>query len=290
MVEFIFRHVDQLFNRLLENIWQWFSDHGFEILLIVGAAWLVRRFGGNVLARIMEKTARPDLYPTKSDRAKRLATLENLAGDILKISVTVIAGLTILSELGVNTTPLVASAGIAGVVLGIGAQSLVRDVASGFFIIVNNQYRVGDEISVRVGGAMAQIDGTVEDIGVRSTALRDLSGNLHHIPNGHIMVATNRTIGFSRLNIDLVFPKTNDLTKLKMIIDRVGKDLEKDPLYEKMIKDPPQYIRIMGFTEDGVTIKILGKTGSIYAEEVESEFYNRLIQELKKAKLKLPVA
>jgi moderate conductance mechanosensitive channel len=285
----IFESLDSLFNRFLANLGDWFSKHGFEVLIIIGVAWAIHRFGGQLLARVMETTARPDLYPTKDDRAKRLRTLENLAGDILKISVTIVAVLMIIGELGVDTTPLLASAGALGLVIGIGAQSLVRDIASGFFIIINNQYRVGDEVELRVGGAMVAIEGDVEDIGVRTTALRDLSGNLHHIPNGNILVATNRTIGFSRLNLDIIFPKDVDLVKLKLLIDRVGNTLSKDTSYEKMIQDPPHFVRVIGFEDDGIKIKILGKTGSIHADEVAGEFYNRLIKELRKAKIKLPL-
>jgi small conductance mechanosensitive channel len=285
----IFQSINDLFERLINNISQWLSDHGFEIALIIIGALLIHRFGSQFLARVMEKTARRDLYPTKSDRIKRLATLENLAGDMLKIGVTIVAGLMIISELGINTAPLLASAGVVGLVIGIGAQGLVRDVASGFFIIVNNQYRVGDEIELRIGGAMSLIEGTVEDIGVRSTSVRDLDGSLHHIPNGNIMVATNQTIGFSRLNLDITFPKSIDITKLQMLINRIGEDLDNDPVYAKMVKKPPQFVRVVGFTDEGVTVKILGKTGSIYSDEVSGEFLKRLIKELKKAKMPLPI-
>jgi small conductance mechanosensitive channel len=208
---------------------------------------------------------------------------------MLKIGVTIVAALMVIGELGVDTTPLLASAGAVGLIVGIGAQSLVRDIASGFFIIINNQYRVGDEVELRVGGAMVAIEGTVEDIGVRSTSLRDLSGNLHHIPNGNIIVATNRTIGFSRMNLDIIFPSSVDITKLKLLIDRIGEEMKLDPVYEKMIKDPPYFVRVMGFADEGVKIKVLGKTGSIYAEEVAGEFNSRLIKELRKAKIKLPI-
>lgn len=287
MDETIFKSIDALFRRFLENTGTWLSQHGFEIILILAVAWLIRSYGGALLARILEKTARSDLYPTKSDRAKRLKTLENLAGDILKIGVSIIAGMMIISELGVNTTPLLASAGALGIVLGIGAQSLVRDVASGFFVIINNQYRVGDEVEVRVGGAMSLIDGVVEDIGVRSTSLRDLSGNLHHVPNGNIMVATNKTIGFSRINQDFIFSSDSDIEKIRLLVNRAGKKLAHDPDFEKKIKEPPHFDRVLDITGDGIKVRILGKTGSTCLQEVEGEFYNRLIAELRINKIKL---
>lgn len=287
MVEFIFENIERLYDRFLKNLNSWFSDHGFEILTILVVAWLIRRYGGILLARLMETTARTDLYPTKSDRVKRIRTLENLAGDILKVGVYIVAGLMIIGELGVDTTPLLASAGALGLVIGIGAQSLVRDIASGVFIIINNQYRVGDEVCLKVGGAMATVEGIVEDIGVRTTSLRDLSGNLHHIPNGNINVATNKTIGFSRINIDLLFPPDVDLEKIRLLINRVGSRLAADPEFIKRIKEPPQFERIVEISGTGVRVKILGKTGSTNLHTVEDEFNRRLVKELRKAKIKL---
>lgn len=281
----IFESIDWVFRRFIENTQNWVSDHGFNIIVILFVAWIIRRFGGLLFARILETTARPDLYPTKSDRAKRLNTLENLAGDILKIGVSIVAGLMIISELGVDTTPLVASAGAIGLVIGIGAQSLVRDIASGMFIIINNQYRVGDEVVLRVGGAMSVIEGVVEDIGVRSTSLREINGDLHHIPNGNIMVATNKTIGFSRINLDITFPPDVDLEKLRLVVDRVGTRLATDEDYASKIKDPPKYVRVTHLDADGITVKILGKTGSIHAKDVEGEMYRRLIREFRKNKI-----
>lgn len=290
MIETTFITISNFYDQFIHGIGVWVATHGLDIVIILVLAQLTRKFGKQFLTKILEKTARPDLYPTKSDRAKRLRTIENLASDILNIAVNIIAVLMIINELGVDTTPLLASAGAIGVVFGIGAQSLVRDVTSGFFIIVGNQYRVGDDIQLRVGGAMSTIEGTVEDIGMRSTTIRELNGNLHHVPNGNINTATNKTIGFSRINLDIVFPATVDVEKIKLIVDRIGQELAEDPHFEKRIKDAPKFIRVCGFDKGNIKVKILGKVGSVSKYEVEGEFYARLIKELKKAKIKLPEA
>lgn len=287
MLETIILTADELLTRLLSNIGTWFGDHGLPILIIIIIAGILKKFGARFLAKVFEATAHTNLYLTKSDRRKRLKTLENLSGDILAIAVYIVAALMIVSELGVNTAPLVASAGVIGVIVGIGAQSLVRDIASGFYIIVNNQYRIGDEVDLRVGGAMATVSGIVEDIGLRSTLLRDLSGELHHIPNGNIMIASNKTIGFSRINIDLTFNPDADLEKVKLIINRAGNDFAQDPKFEKQIKKAPQLSYIQGFSSDGVTVKVLGTISSTELRELQSEFYGRLIKALNKASIYL---
>lgn len=287
MGENIFRTVDELLTKLVSNTFAWISDHGLPVVAILIVALILKKFGARFLAKIFEATAHTNLYLTKSDRRKRLKTLENLADDILSIAVYIVTALMIASELGVNTAPLVASAGVFGIVLGIGAQSLVRDIASGFYIIVNNQYRIGDEIEVRVGGAMAAVSGIVEDIGLRSTLLRDLGGELHHIPNGNIMIASNRTIGFSRINLDLTFPADSDIEKIRMVINRTGETFAHDPLFEKRIKKAPTLTYIKGFSSDGITVKVLGTIGSTDLVELQSEFYNRLIKALNKANIYL---
>src|SRR3989344_3615409 len=127
----IFTTIEQIFNRLVENIGSWVSDHGFAILLIILSAWAIRHFSTKVILQLLQKTVRRDLYPTKSDRTKRLKTLESLISAILHITVFILALVMIFSELGLNTTPVIASAGIIGIALGFGAQSLIKDIASG---------------------------------------------------------------------------------------------------------------------------------------------------------------
>ena len=118
MDQIIFENLDSLLQRLFGNVEQWFSDHGLEILIILFVAWIVRRFGGQFFARILEKTARADLYPSKSDRVKRLNTLESMANDLLKVGTYIIAAIMIIGELGVDTSELVLVAVLALIFIG----------------------------------------------------------------------------------------------------------------------------------------------------------------------------
>ncbi len=285
MDQTLFTEFNNLYDRIGHNLTRLLSDHGFEILTIVFVAWAIRKFGSQFLAKILETTARPDLYPTKSDRTKRLVTLENLASDLLRVGTYIIAGIMIVHELGVDTTPLIASAGALGLVVGIGAQGLVRDIASGISIILGNQYRIGDTVELFVSTSMTRMEGVVEDIGVRTTSIRSLDGDLHFIPNGNILTASNKTIGFSRVNIDLVVDKDTDIEKLRLIIDRVGSELAEHPDYQRRIKDAPKLKHISAIDTDGIHIKILGKTGSNDSRDVRSELYSRLLKAFKKAKI-----
>jgi moderate conductance mechanosensitive channel len=282
MDEVIFREIVELFDRFLINLGHWLSDHGFEIITIVLVSGLIELYGTKAITQIFHHTVRADLYPTKIDRKKRLETLDSLIGAILRVGVVIVAGIMIISELGVNTGPLVASAGVLGVALGFGAQSMIRDLTNGIFIIVDNQYRVGDIVELN------NVEGRVEAITIRTTVLRDAAGNVHHVPNGNITVTTNKTMSFSGMDEEIVFDKDADIDKIKTAIDKVGKSMAEDPDWQAKIIRPPHFERIVGFSENGgIRVTVLAKTAPSGAWKVKTEFYKRLIAELRKAKIKL---
>lgn len=180
--------LDHNLERLRHTTVNWFSAHTFNVLVILFGAWLVRKFGAELISRILQQTIRSDLYPTQEDREKRLKTLDSLVGAFMRIAVYIVAAIMIVSELGLDTAPLLASAGVLGVALGFGAQSMVKDFTTGVFIIAENQYRVGDTVGI------GDVVGTVELITLRTTILRDDKGYVHHVPNGTITVTTNRSM------------------------------------------------------------------------------------------------
>lgn len=226
-------------------------------------------------------------FGNEADRKKRLATLEGLIDAILKIGTFAVAFLMIVNELGINTAPILASAGVVGIALGIGAQSLIRDFMSGFFIIAENQYRVGDvvEISTLVGNV--KVVGTVQAITVRTTIVRDLDGMLHHVPNGSIVVASNKTFGLGRINEDIIVDPDTDLDQLEQVVKQVGEKMAAEAAYEKKIKKAPTVGQIVGYNDRGIIVKIIADTQPGSQWEVKSEFYKRLRPELKKSKIKV---
>jgi small-conductance mechanosensitive channel len=273
---------------IAESIVNWVLSHGLNIAVILGAAWLIRRVGDQLLDRFLVHVVRPEVYPTKSDREKRIRTLHSLASGILRGAVYIITTILLIGEVKPgSTTLLFTSAGVVGVVVGFGAQSLIRDLVSGIFIIIENQYRIGDEIVLASGAGLGTIDGTVEDVTIRTTVLRDLSGNVHHIPNGNIGRTTNRTLGFSKMNEVLVVSMDTDLEKLEKIIQKAGEDLTKIDGIGNKILEAPYLASVNGFTDKGVAVRILAKTSAAAQWKIRSEFFRILQQGFEKNNIKL---
>ena len=261
----------------------WLNDHLVNILAILAGAWIVRRFGAKFIARILKYTVRNDLYPNKADREKRMKTLNTLASAIMRVGVYIVVAILIIGEINPSyTTALFASAGLIGVALGFGAKDLINDFMSGIFIITENQYRVGDVIEI--GG----VSGVVEDITIRTTVLRDLAGDVHHIPNGTIKLTTNMTLGFSGIDENVVVGYDTDIDRLKHLINHLGEQMAADAEFQKKIIEPIRFLRVDGFGDNGIIIKIVGKTASGEQWLIKGELYERLYKALKQHKIDIP--
>lgn len=277
------RNVFQSFESIGRLIGEWLNQHLINIVAILVGAWLFRRFGANVINRALKRTIRPDLYPTKVDREKRLRTLDSIVVTAMRIVVYTIVAILIVGEINPSyTTALFASAGFIGVALGFGAQSLIKDFVSGVFIITENQYRVGDVVK------LGEISGVVEDVTIRTTVLRDLDGKLHHIPNGSVQVTTNMTLEFSSINEDIVVGYGTDVHQLEHVINHTGDEMAADPSLESKILVPPHFERIDAFGESGMVVKILGKTTPGDQWRVKGELYRRLKKAFDKNHIEIP--
>jgi small conductance mechanosensitive channel len=176
----------------------------------------------------------------------------------------------LLSELGINIAPVLAGVGIIGIAIGFGAQSLVKDIIAGLFILVENQYRKGDVVKI------ADVSGLVEDISLRRTVLRDMDGVVHVVPNGEIRVASNLTKEWSRVNMNISVSYNTDLNHAIAVINRVGEELAKDPQWAPFILTPPKALRIDNLGDSGIEIKILGDTKPTKQWDVMGELRLRL--------------
>jgi len=176
----------------------------------------------------------------------------------------------ILSEVDVPIAPALAGFGIAGVAIGFGAQYLIKDLIAGTFILLENQYRVGDWIMV------ADINGLVEEVHLRKTVLRDFDGTVHHVPNGEIRVASNYTRKFSRINLDISVAYNTDLDHAMEVINRVGDELAADEHWGKLIKGAPRALRVNNLGASGIDIKILGNVDPMQQWAVMGELRLRL--------------
>ena len=231
----------------------WLIDHGIRILiiLVVGAVlWFaLNKFLPPVVRRTVGRTKYKE---SKEGLEKRTNTLVSIFRGVGRVFIVIIGIMMILDEVGVAVAPVLAGFGIAGIAIGFGAQYLIRDLIAGVFIILENQYRVGDVARV------ADITGLVEDVTLRKTVLRDLDGIVHHVPNGEIKTASNFTRHFSRVNLNISVGYGTDLDHAISVINRVGKALAEDEKWRKVIKSPPQVLRVNNLGDSGIDIKILG--------------------------------
>lgn len=263
-------NVSMKLDEIGDNVSAWLNEHLFNIIIILIVAYIFRRLVTLLIGRFLQRTIRKDLYPTERDRKKRIQTLDGLVSAIVRVGTWFVAGVMIINEAGINTAPLMASAGVVGIALGFGAQSLIKDFVTGIFIISENQYRIGDVI--RIGTE----SGTVEAITIRTTILRDLDGNVHHVPNGSIVVTTNMTSGFSRINENVIVPADTDIALIEKIVNEVGNSLAGMDKYHKDIIEAPNFARIDGFVTNGMIVKILGKVVDGEQWEIKGQLYRML--------------
>jgi len=200
----------------------------------------------------------------------------------VKISIIAIASIMILSEVGLEIGPILAGAGIVGLAVGFGGQYLIKDLFSGLFIILENQYRVGDVVNFDGTG------GVVEDISLRKTTLRDLDGTVHHISHGSINRVANLTKTFSRVNFNIRVSYSSDLEHVIAVVNRTGIELAEDPNWKEFVIKAPQFLRVDDFADSAIIIKILGDTQPIKQWDVTGELRKRLKIAFDKEGIEIP--
>lgn len=251
-------------------------------MVVFVAAYIIRRSGGIFIEKAVRKLVIADHFLTKEAEKKREDTLISIFSGVLGITVWILAGLVILQEMGLAIGPLLAAAGIAGLAFGFGGQYLIRDLISGLFIIMENQYRINDVVC---------FDGTcglVEDISLRMTTLRDLDGVVHHVPHGEIKKVSNLTKHFARVNLNIGISYSSDLEKVISVVNKVGQELAEDHSWKEFITKPPQFLRVDDFGDSAIIIKILGETKPIKQWDVAGELRKRLKIAFDKEGIEIP--
>ncbi|MBD3403940.1 mechanosensitive ion channel [candidate division GN15 bacterium] len=266
-----------------EAIWltikDWLATGGLRVLLILLLAFIVLSILRLVVRRI---------FATLSDRQesdegrKRLTTLQSVVAWVTTIVVMAVAIMMILPELGIQIGPVLAAAGIVGLAVGFGAQQLVQDVISGFFILMENQIRVGDVVQIAGKG------GLVERVTLRMTVLRDLSGSVHYIRNGHIDTVTNMTMDFSYYLFDIGVAYRENTDEVVAVVKEVDEDLRKDDEYKNDILDPIEILGVDKFADSAVIIKARLKTKPIKQWRVGREFNRRLKHAFDSKEIEIP--
>jgi small-conductance mechanosensitive channel len=261
----------------------WLTVHGGKIVffLILGIVLLLSTV--LIIPKIIQTSMRSSKgEQTEEELKKRTETLVNVIVTSLQVVIIVIILLMFLSEIGINISSILVGAGVVSIAIGFGAQSLVKDLIAGLFIIMENQYRKGDVVKI------ADISGLVEEINLRRTILRDLDGITHVVPNGEIRVASNFTKLWSRVNLNISVSYGTDLDKAREVINLVGRELAEDPKWAPDILTPPQVLRVDNLGASGIDIKILGDTKPIRQWDVMGELRLRLKKAFDQEGIEIP--
>jgi small conductance mechanosensitive channel len=262
-----------------EIIREWFLASGLRIVLIIILALIAVRIASWLSSKLL--VAFKDMEH-EAEVQKRANTLSSLIRYALKITILIIALVMILGELGVEIGPVLAAAGIVGLAIGFGAQQLVQDVISGFFILLEDQIRVGDVVQISGKG------GLVEKINLRMVVLRDLAGNVHYIRNGHIDIVTNMTKEYSMYVFDIGVAYREDVDEVINIIKEIDEGLRNDPEFKDDILAPMEVLGLDQFADSAIIIKARTKTKPIKQWRVAREFNRRLKKTFDERDIEIP--
>jgi len=268
----------------LKTVGGWLLGHGVPIIIIIAIAYLAYRVAKVIIPVLVRGTikVKGKGRRAKGELDKRSKTLGGFITTAIAIIIFLVAVFQVLSELGIDITPLLAGAGVAGIALGFGAQNIIKDFLNGIFIVSEDQYSKGDV--VRIAG----IAGLVEDISLRRTVLRDLDGIVHSIPNGEITTASNFTRDWSRVNLNIPVAYGEDLDHVFEVLNRVGKELEDDKTFGPSIISTPKVLRVDNFGDSGIDIKMLAETKPLKQWEVTGELRKRVKKAFDEEGIEIP--
>jgi small-conductance mechanosensitive channel len=254
---------------MFKTITSWLTTSGIKVLGILIVLIILSQMSRWIVKWLERFVPEKDSLQA-AEAKKRAQTLGNILRHALLIVICFIALMMILGELGIQLGPLLATAGIGALAVGFGAQSLVKDVISGFFIILENQYRIGDVIEV------AGVSGLVESVSLRKTVLRDLEGKVHTVPNGEIKVVSNLSKEWSRVVLDIGISYREEIDPIIDLLTQIGKELEAEEPYKRAILEPAQILGVERFGESQLVIRMIVKTMPLKQWEVGRELRRRI--------------
>lgn len=267
------------FSRYVQQLINWSLTSGVHIgVTLVLAAVAIK------VAKMLSTRLIAALTRQKDDMEfqKRTQTLGSIVRYVLDITILIVTAMIVLGELGIQIGPVLAAAGIVGLAVGFGAQSLVKDVITGFFILLEDQIRVGDVVEI------GQKGGLVEKISLRTTVLRDLAGNVHYVPNGKIDIVTNMTKDYSRYVFEIGVAYREDVDQVIELIKEVDADLRDDPAFRDDILEPIEILGLDQFGNSALVIKARTKTVPIKQWGVAREFNRRLKKKFDENDIEIP--
>lgn len=236
-----------------ELLLEWLSQSGLRILLILIFAFIAYRLLGLLTQYLSRRIQELDDIED-SELDKRTETIFRVVNSTGLVLIVGSALLMILTELSVPVTPLLASVGFLGLALGLGAQTLVQDVISGLFILLENQYMVGDTVQI------GSLSGSVEEMTLRATMVRDVAGGLHIVPNGEIRIVTNKSRQWSRALVDVGIPYEADVEGALQTLNEIGDALSQDEEYGPLLLEHPVVTGVEGLDDWAIRLRIMVKT------------------------------
>jgi small conductance mechanosensitive channel len=254
-------------TRFLDRSFDWISTSGLRIIIIA----VVIALFFSVMNRVLAKFRR--VYEGRLStgaQLQRADTLTHVMRDVIRIAILFIGSMMILAEVGVDLKPLLAAAGIGGLAIGFGAQSLVKDMISGFFILLEDSVRVGDVVEI------AGVGGLVEEVKLRTITLRDLSGNVHVVPTGAIDKVKNMTKIYSYYLFDVAVAYREDVDEVMTLLKAIGEELRQDAGFREDILEPLEMLGVDQFADSAVIIKCRIKTKPIQQWRVGREMNRRI--------------
>lgn len=264
----------------------WLRDHGFNIVLILLLSsvilWLANRFHQRLVVFLAGGRG------TAAEQENRARTLVGVMHNALRTVVIAIAVIMLLAEIGVNIGALLGGVAVAGLAVAFGAQSLIKDYFTGFLILLEQQYMIGDVVKVS-GNNFSGLTGRVEQITLRVTVLRDVEGAVHFIPHGQITVVSNLTHGWSQAVFDVKVECAEHVERVRDLFFELAAELRKDPTYGPMILNDPEMLGVDSLGDNNFTVRFTLKTLPLKRWEVKREMLRRIKEKFQELKIKVSV-
>jgi small-conductance mechanosensitive channel len=253
--------------------WDAVIRSGVVVIGLLVVWWVIVRAGNRVTTRMIDQATAADAT-RGPERGQRINTLWTVARTVLVVVLVLAGAFTLLSVWNISVAPLLAISSVAGVAIGFGAQNFIKDVIAGFLIVAEDQFAIGDV--VRISG----VAGVVEAVRLRTTVLRDLDGNVHHVPNGSIEVASNLTQDYSQVVLDIGVAYKENVDQVITVIEDEINTFVADPQWSSMVIDDPQILGVDQLGEWSVTIravlKVLADSRWTVKRELQRRIKNRL--------------
>jgi len=266
------------FEIYLVGVYEWLLSSGLRILLILILMFVSLKIAGLISKRLFSLIQKNK----EEEFIKRADTLSSIIRYILSIGIIIVAVIMIMDEFGIQIGPVIAAMGIVGLAVGFGAQNLVQDIIGGFFILLEDQIRVGDVVEIAGKG------GLVEKITLRMVVLRDLAGNVHYVRNGQINLITNMTKEYSRYVFDIGVAYKEDVDEVIKVIEQIDETLRSDPEFQDDILEPIEILGLDQFADSAIIIKARTKTKPIQQWRIAREFNKRLKRKFDELNIEIP--